>query len=130
MQEFKGKLSSKLPAAGTTIFTVMSKLAHEHDAINLSQGFPDFPCSEELISLVKQRMQTGFNQYAPMQGIMALRERISEKVEDMYSGRYHPETEITITAGGTQALYTAISAVINKGDEVIVFEPSYDSYIP
>jgi methionine aminotransferase len=130
MPEFRGLIQSKLPKAGTTIFSVMSQLAQAESAINLSQGFPDFPCSEELIGLVNSSMKKGLNQYAPMQGIMPLREKISEKIQDIYGCFYHPEKEITITAGGTQALYTAISAVIRPGDEVIVFEPCYDSYIP
>lgn len=130
MLEFQGPIQSKLPKAGTTIFSIMSQLAHAENAINLSQGFPDFPCSEELINLVHAYMKKGMNQYAPMQGIMPLREMISAKIKDLYGCDYHPEKEITITAGGTQALYTAISAWIRPGDEVIVFEPCYDSYIP
>lgn len=121
---------SKLPNVGTTIFTVMSALANEHKAINLSQGFPDFLSSKELIRLVNHYMLKGCNQYAPMQGLMSLREVIAEKTEELYSYKYHPESEITITAGGTQALYTAITAFVNDGDEVIVFEPAYDSYVP
>ena len=123
-------ISSKLPKAGTTIFTIMSALANENKAINLSQGFPDFPVSEELISLVHTWMKKGMNQYAPMQGILPLREAIAEKMEDLYGIGYHPESEITITSGGTQAIYAAIAAVIREGDEVVVFEPAYDCYIP
>ena len=116
-------ISSKLPAQGTTIFTVMSGLAAEHKAINLSQGFPDFDCSDELKKLVSKYMKAGFNQYAPMPGTMALREAIAEKTEKIYSAVYHPETEITVTAGATQAIFTAISAFVREGDEVIVFGP-------
>ncbi|MBL7922860.1 MAG: aminotransferase class I/II-fold pyridoxal phosphate-dependent enzyme, partial [Bacteroidia bacterium] len=130
MPEFKGTLRSKLPKAGTTIFSIMSGLATETGAINLSQGFPGFPVSGRLIELYHDAMKAGHNQYAPMPGILPLRERIAEKMQDLYSCSYHPETEITITAGGTQALYTAISAFIHEGDEVIVLEPAYDSYIP
>jgi methionine aminotransferase len=123
-------INSKLPAAGTTIFTVMSALAAKHNAINLSQGFPDFDASGELISLVDSFMKKGMNQYAPMQGILPLRERISEKTSELYRANYSPDSEITITSGGTQAIYTAITAMIREGDEVIVFEPAYDSYVP
>jgi methionine aminotransferase len=130
MPEFKGNIRSKLPKAGTTIFSIMSGLANEVGAINLSQGFPGFPVSEKLISLYHDALKAGHNQYAPMPGIFTLRECIAEKMEDLYSCIYDPETEITITAGGTQALYTAISALIHEGDEVIVLEPSYDSYVP
>ncbi len=130
MPVFQSVIKSKLPKVGTTIFTTMSDLANSHGAINLSQGFPDFECSAELIDLVSQNMKKGFNQYAPMQGVFALREAIAEKVEALYSASYDPEKEITITAGGTQAIYAAIAAVIREGDEVIVFEPAYDSYVP
>ena len=130
MMLFPNTIHSKLPATGTTIFTVMSKLASDCKAINLSQGFPDFAVSKELIGLVKKYMGMGFNQYAPLQGVSALREVISEKVEKMYSARYDPEKEINITAGATQAIYTAITALIKEGDEVIVFEPAYDCYVP
>ena len=130
MPEFKGNIRSKLPKAGTTIFSIMSGLANEVGAINLSQGFPGFPVSEKLISLYHDALRAGHNQYAPMPGIFTLRECIAEKMEDLYSCEYDPEAEITITAGGTQALYTAISALIHEGDEVIVLEPSYDSYVP
>jgi methionine aminotransferase len=121
---------SKLPQTGTTIFTVMSALANELGAINLSQGFPDYDCSPELIELVNKAMKAGHNQYAPMGGVMALRERIAEKTEKLYGAVYNPETEITITAGGTQAIFTAISAVIHPNDEVIIFEPAFDCYAP
>lgn len=126
----KKKLTSKLPNVRTSIFTVMSKMANEHNAINLSQGFPDFNCSNELIELVHHYQKKGFNQYAPMQGVLALRNEISKKIEKLHGRFYDPETEITITAGATQALFTAISCLVNKGDEVIIFEPAYDSYVP
>jgi methionine aminotransferase len=124
------QINSKLPNIGTTIFTVMSGLAKEHDAINLSQGFPDFGCSPKLLELAQKNLMAGFNQYAPMTGAPALRETISELLQNCYQATYHPETEITITAGATQGIYTSIAAFINKGDEVIVFEPAYDCYIP
>ncbi len=123
-------INSKLPQAGTTIFTVMSALAAEVGAINLSQGFPDYETSPELIELVNQAMKNGFNQYAPMAGYMPLREEISRKTEKLYGAHYNPDTEITITAGGTQAVFTAIAAVINPNDEVIIFEPAFDCYAP
>lgn len=121
---------SKLPNVGTSIFAIMSKMANDYGAINLSQGFPDFQCNEELVNLVNKYMKKGYNQYAPMQGLMTLREGIAEKTEELYSQKYNPDTEITVTAGATQALYTAITAVVEEGDEVIVFEPAYDSYVP
>lgn len=130
MDNFDGNIISKLPATGTSIFAIMSGLAREHNAINLSQGFPDFPISEKLIELVHQNMLKGNNQYAPMQGVMLLRERISEMFLEKYKAEYNPDTEITITAGATQALFSAISAFIRPGDEVIIFEPAYDSYGP
>ncbi len=130
MPSFNGLILSKLPAVGTTIFTVMSKLAAEHSAINLSQGFPDFNCSPELIDLVTKYMKEGLNQYAPMQGVPVLRETISGILKDSYGGNYNPDTEITVTAGATQGLYTAIAAVVREGDEVIIIEPAYDSYVP
>lgn len=123
-------LKSKLPEVGTTIFTIMSRMAIENNAINLSQGFPDFNCSEELTDLVDYYLKKGFNQYAPMQGIPSLRYKISEKIEKLYGRKYNPETEINITAGATQAIYTVASAIIHQGDEVILFEPAYDSYAP
>ncbi|HTI61390.1 methionine aminotransferase [Mucilaginibacter sp.] len=123
-------INSKLPQAGTTIFTVMSALANEVGAINLSQGFPDYETSPKLIELVNRAMQSGSNQYAPMAGYMPLREEISRKTEKLYSAYYNPDTEITITAGGTQAIYTAIATVINPNDEVIIFEPAFDCYAP
>ncbi len=121
---------TKLPEWGTSIFTVMSKMAIDHNAINLAQGFPDFNCDDELLELVQHYQKKGFNQYAPMPGVPVLRKAISEKIEKLYSSYYNPETEITITSGATQALYTAIASVVKKGDEVIVFEPVYDSYVP
>ncbi|MFD2513047.1 methionine aminotransferase [Pontibacter locisalis] len=121
---------SKLPDVGTSIFTIMSGLANEHKAINLSQGFPDFNCPEPLINLVTQYMHEGFNQYAPMPGVLKLREKISVKTEKMYGYLPDPETEITVTAGATEALNAAITAVVKPGDEVIVLEPCYDSYAP
>jgi methionine aminotransferase len=130
MIKFNGVINSKLPAIGTTIFTVMSKLAQENNAINLSQGFPDFNCDDKLLDLVTGYMKKGFNQYPPMQGALPLRERISELVEGLYGTSYSPDTEITVTAGATQGIYTAISAFIREGDEVIVFEPAYDCYVP
>ncbi|HWZ13741.1 MAG TPA: methionine aminotransferase [Mucilaginibacter sp.] len=123
-------LISKLPAIGTNIFTVMSGLATEVGAINLSQGFPDFNTSPELVKLVNNAMNNGQNQYAPMPGVMALREQVARKTEKLYGAVYNPDTEITITAGGTQAIFTAITAIINPNDEVIIFEPAYDCYAP
>lgn len=123
-------INSKLPTVGTTIFTVMSKLATDHQAINLSQGFPDYGTDEKLIAAINQAMKDGFNQYAPMPGFLPLREQIAEKTEKFYQAKYNPETEITITAGGTQAIFTAINAFITAGDEVIIFEPAYDCYAP
>ncbi|MFZ4411954.1 MAG: methionine aminotransferase [Bacteroidales bacterium] len=130
MQNFKGSITSKLPGTESSIFAIMSALANETGAINLSQGFPDFPVSEKLIELVHKYMKKGMNQYAPMLGVQSLREVISEKIFNTYGASYHPEKEINITAGATQALYTIISAVVHDGDEVLIFEPAYDSYIP
>lgn len=124
------QINSKLPNIGTTIFTVMSGLAKEYNAINLSQGFPDFGCNPKLLELAQKNLQAGFNQYAPMAGAQTLRETISELLQNCYNASYHPETEITITAGATQGIYTSIAAFINKGDEVIIFEPAYDCYVP
>ncbi len=123
-------LSSKLPNIGTTIFTVMSKLAAEVGAINLSQGFPGFDCSPELVSLVEHYLRRGFNQYAPMTGVPALREALAQKTFEQYNVVYDPDTEITVTSGATEAIFAAIAAVVQPGDEVIVFEPAYDSYVP
>jgi len=127
---YPNPINSKLPNVGTTIFTVMSKFAADNNAINLSQGFPDFGCDAELIALVNKHMMAGNNQYAPMAGLMNLREMLSEKTEQLYSAKYDADSEITITAGATQAIYTAIAAVVRQGDEVIVFEPAYDCYGP
>ncbi|GAA4089680.1 methionine aminotransferase [Mucilaginibacter panaciglaebae] len=121
---------SKLPQVGTTIFTTMSALSAQVGAINLSQGFPDYECSPQLVELVNQAMKDGYNQYAPMAGNKALRDEISLKVQKLHKATYNPDTEITITAGGTQGIFTTISAVIQPSDEVIVFEPAYDSYAP
>src|SRR6201996_7915519 len=123
-------ITSKLPQVGTTIFTTMSALAAEVGAINLSQGFPDYDCSSELIELINQAMKDGHNQYAPMAGVMSLREEIAHKVKKLHYAEYDPATEITITAGGTQAVFTAISAIVNPNDEVIIFEPAFDCYAP
>lgn len=123
-------IQSKLPHAGTSIFTVMSSLAAEHKAINLGQGFPDFPMNQDLLNLVTDVMQKGFNQYVPMQGYMLLREALAEKVDYLYKASISPDTQITITPGGTYAIYTAFTTILQPGDEVIVFEPAYDSYIP
>lgn len=124
------RVKSKLPLVGTTIFTVMSKLAGEYNAINLSQGFPNFDCNEVLKERVNFHMAEGKNQYVPMAGLPALREKIAGKVELTYNKKVNPETEITVTAGATQALFTAIAAFIQKDDEVILIEPAYDSYAP
>lgn len=123
-------IQSKLPHAGTTIFTEMSVLAQQHKAINLGQGFPDFMMDPELTELVTHAMQQGHNQYVHMNGLPDLREGIAEKVKDLYNYNLHPNDEITITPGGTYAIYTALTTILQKGDEVIVFEPAYDSYIP
>ena len=127
---YPGRIDSKLPRVGTTIFTVMSRLAAEHGAINLSQGFPDFDCSEELKSLFTKWLNAGVNQYPPMAGVPVLREAIAEKIESLYGARYDPETEITVTPGATYAIFTAIAAMVRPGDEVVLFEPAYDSYAP
>ena len=124
------RIASKLPHVGTTIFTVMSKLAAECGAINLSQGFPDFPIDGKLIDLVEKAMRAGLNQYAPMPGVPALREAIASKAARLYSHQYDPETEVTVTAGGTQALFTALGAIVHPGDEVIIVDPAYDCYSP
>lgn len=124
------KIESKLPSVGTTIFATMSALALEHKAINLGQGFPDFPMSEELIELVAKAMREQHNQYAPMAGWLPLREAIAEKISYLYQSIVHPDTDITITPGGTYALYTSFTTILQPGDEVIVFEPAYDCYIP
>ena len=123
-------IESRLPRVGTTIFTVMSALAQEHGAVNLGQGFPDFDCDPALIDAVDAAMRAGLNQYPPMTGVPLLRERIAEKIEALYGHRYDAGTEITVTAGATQAILTAILALVHPGDEVIVLDPSYDSYDP
>jgi methionine aminotransferase len=122
--------TSKLPNVGTTIFTVMGSLAREYNAINLSQGFPNFEPDQQLLGLAKNAMNSGRNQYAPMSGIIELRDAISDKFSLLYNSSYHPETEITVTAGATQAIYTIISAFIRQDDEVIMFCPAYDCYEP
>lgn len=123
-------LTSRLPQVGTTIFTVMSALATEHGAVNLGQGFPDFGCDPRLLDAVDAAMRAGHNQYPPMTGVPALRQAMADKVAGLYGRRVDPNTEITITAGATQAILTAILAVVHPGDEVIVLEPCYDSYVP
>lgn len=123
-------IQSKLPETGTTIFTVMSQLALQHHAINLGQGFPDFSMNERLISLVHEAMQQGQNQYTHMNGLPLLRQRISQKVKQLYHADVNPDTQITVTPGATYAIYTAFTTILQPGDEVIVFEPAYDSYIP
>jgi len=130
MPNFNNSLSSKLPKIGTSIFTVMSSLANEEGALNMSQGFPDFQVDPKLIELVSKNMQEGHNQYAPMQGALRLREALSHKIEKAYGVKYSPESEITITAGATQAIFTAISAFVKENDEVIIFTPAYDCYQP
>lgn len=124
------KINSKLPKVGTNIFTIMSQLAQENNAVNLSQGAPDFDCSADLIDLVHQYMKKGRNQYAPMMGVYELREQISLKSENLYQSSYDVDSEITVTAGGSEAIFSALGAVINAGDEVILFDPSYDLYRP
>ncbi|KAA3660100.1 MAG: aminotransferase class I/II-fold pyridoxal phosphate-dependent enzyme [Calditrichaeota bacterium] len=123
-------MQSKLPDVGTTIFTTMSGLAAQENAINLSQGFPDFHCDPELVELVYHYMKKGFNQYAQSPGLPLLRERIANKTEKLYGTRYDPASEITLTAGASEALFCAITALVHPGDEVIIFDPAYDLYIP
>src|SRR5204862_3815274 len=123
-------LQSKLPNVGTTIFTVMSKLAADLGAINLSQGFPDFDCDPALVEAVARHMREGRNQYAPMQGVPALRHAIAAKYNALYGSGYDGDSEVTVTSGGTEAIFDAVAAVVRPGDEVIVFEPCYDSYVP
>ena len=124
------KFSSKLPLEKDSIFTIMSRLAAKHKAIDLSQGFPNFRTDDVLKDLVSQAMKAGYNQYAPMGGVVELRKEISKKIENLYGKKYDPESEITVTSGATQALYIAITAFVGKGDEVIIFKPAYDSYEP
>ncbi|PYD86757.1 methionine aminotransferase [Pseudomonas syringae pv. pisi] len=123
-------LVSRLPQVGTTVFTQMSQLALEHDAVNLGQGFPDFACDPKLVELVAEAMRAGHNQYAPMTGMPVLRQAIAAKIEATYGHRYDANTEITVTVGASQAIHTAILAVVHPGDEVIVIEPAYDCYAP
>ncbi len=121
---------SKLPGAGVSIFAVMTRLANEHGAINLSQGFPDFDCDPALPDTVARYMREGHNQYAPMPGVLALREALAMKIERLYGRRYDPATEITVTTGATEALFSTLTALVHPGDEVLLFEPCYDSYVP
>ena len=123
-------LRSKLPSVGTTIFTVMSKLAADTGAINLSQGFPDFDCDPALVDAVAKHMKEGRNQYAAMQGVPALRQAIANKYQELYGAAYDPDTEVTVTSGGTEGIFDAVAAIVHPGDEAIVFEPCYDSYVP
>ena len=123
-------LRSRLPDVGTTIFTVMSRLAADLGAINLSQGYPDFDCDPELVEAVARHMRAGRNQYAPMQGVAPLREAISHKYDALYGRHYDPESEVTVTSGGTEAIFDAVAAIVHPGDEVIMLEPCYDSYVP
>ena len=123
-------MRSKLPAVGTTIFTVMSKMAQDHGAINLSQGFPDFDCPPRLRELVGSHLNGGKNQYPPMAGIPELREQIARKVADLYDYQADPDQEITVTSGATEALFDAVQAYVHQGEEVIIFDPAYDSYVP
>ena len=130
MPTFPASLKSRLPGVGTTIFTVMSRLAQECDAINLSQGYPDFNAEDALFERVEHWMRAGANQYPPMAGVPSLRQAIADKILALYGTRYDAESEITVTAGATQAIFTAITALVRPGDEVIVFEPVYDCYVP
>lgn len=130
MPAYSRPIASKLPAVGTTIFTVMSRLAAEHDAINLSQGFPDFDCAPALRALLVKYVNSGVNQYPPMAGIPPLREALAEKAKALYGVAYDPEHEITVVPGATYGIYTAVATMIRPGDEVILFEPAYDSYAP
>ena len=123
-------INSRLPRVGTTIFTVMSALAQQHNAVNLGQGFPDFNCDPLLLDAVDKAMRSGLNQYPPMAGVLTLREAVAQKIEALYRHVYDPASEITITAGATQAIFTIIMAIVHPGDEVIVLDPCYDSYEP
>lgn len=123
-------LKSRLPQVGTTIFTRMSQLAAASHAVNLGQGFPDFACDPTLVDAVTDAMHAGYNQYPPMAGVLALREAIADKIEQLYQHRYAPDTEITVTAGATQAILTAVLCCVHPGDQVIILEPAYDSYVP
>ncbi len=124
------KIQSKLPDTGTTIFSVMSALATKHNAVNLGQGFPDYTMSEELIALVNTAMRNGYNQYPSMQGYVPLREAIAAKIFNLYKNPVDPDKEIVITPGGTYAIFSALTTILNPGDEVIVMQPNYDSYVP
>ena len=130
MPTYPRPLTSPLPEVGTTIFSVMSALAQQHGAINLSQGFPDFDAPADLLALLDQHARAGHNQYAPMTGVLVLREAIAAKVSTLYGAQYDVDAEITVTAGATQAIFTAVAALVHPGDEVIVFTPVYDSYAP
>jgi methionine aminotransferase len=123
-------LESKLPSSAVSIFEVMSRLARERQAINLSQGFPDFGTSPALVESVAHYMREGFNQYAPMPGVLALRQALAAKIERLYGRRYDPETEIAITTGATEGLFATLTALVHPGDEVVLFQPAYDSYTP
>jgi methionine aminotransferase len=123
-------LRSKLPSTGVSIFATMSRLALEHNAINLSQGFPDFDCAPELVETVARYMREGHNQYAPMPGVPALREALAFKIDRLYGRRYDPGTEVTVTSGATEALFATLTALVHPGDEVLLFQPAYDSYVP
>ena len=124
------RIESKLPDVGVSVFAVMTRLATEHGAINLSQGFPDFSCDPDLVSAVHRHMQAGENQYAPMPGLPALREALAAKIRRLYGAEYDPATELTVTSGATEAIFDIISAFVRPGDEVILFEPCYDAYVP
>jgi methionine aminotransferase len=124
------QIDSKLPGVGTTVFTVMSALAARHGAVNLGQGFPDFDCDPQLQRLLAEAVAAGHNQYAPMAGVASLRQAVAAKVERLYGRRYDPDSEVTVTAGATQAIMATVLAVVRPGDEVVVLEPAYDSYVP
>ncbi|MDG1098324.1 MAG: aminotransferase class I/II-fold pyridoxal phosphate-dependent enzyme, partial [Bacteroidia bacterium] len=124
------QLKSKFPNSGETIFSVMTALANEHGAVNLSQGFPDFDTPKDLIKLASKYMKLGKNQYAPMPGVLKLRQEISKKINRLYSADYNPETEITVVAGATLGLFCAFQSILSENDEVVIFEPAYDSYEP
>jgi len=124
------RIASKLPDVGVSIFAVMTRLANEHGAINLSQGFPDFACDPDLVDAVHRHMRAGDNQYAPMPGLLALREALAAKIHRLYGAEYDPASEVTVTSGATEALFDIVSAFVRPGDEVILFEPCYDAYVP
>lgn len=124
------RVTSRLPDVGVSIFAVMTRLATERGAINLSQGFPDFPCDASLVDAVYRQMRAGHNQYAPMPGVLALREALAEKIERLYGARYDPATDLTVTSGATEAIFDVITAFVHPGDEVVLVEPCYDSYVP